>query len=403
MTPAGFAKRRYTPQTFARALADVAAHMPDLRRAARDRLVSRAFAEKIMLAVTQVNDCPYCSFAHTRWALAEGVTPEEIERLAAGAVEAFPPHEAVALCFAQHYAESGGNPDPGAWARLVDFYGEDAARAIMAYIRMITMGNLLGNTFDYVVHRVAGYARPGVRRRRATADGGRLGGLFPRASLWERERRPDVSGDEEKAQDESANSIPGPPWAPAQIGFRRLRMADLPRMHRWLNAPHVRAWYDKGGYTYADVVAKYAPRIRRQAPTDPYTILYGGRPIGYIQTYRIADYPGYAAQVQVEAGAAGVDLFIGEAAYMRRGLGRLIMAAFLKEVVFEQSDAVSCIVDPDIANVPAIRMYESAGFKPVKRVGATAPGEPGAENLVMRISREEVLAAPAFEREQAVQ
>ncbi|MCZ7542042.1 MAG: GNAT family N-acetyltransferase [Anaerolineae bacterium] len=337
-----------------------------------------------MLAVTQVNDCLYCNFAHTRWALAEGVTPEEIERLAAGAVEAFPPHEAVALCFAQHYAESGGNPDPGAWARLVDFYGEDAARAIIAYIRMITMGNLLGNTFDYVVHRVAGYVRPGARRRRATADGGRLGGGEVKARQF-------------------ADSIPGPPWASAQIGFRRLRMADLPRMRRWLNAPHVRAWYDKGGYTYADVVAKYAPRIRRQAPTDPYTILYGGRPIGYIQTYKIADYPGYAAQVQVEAGAAGVDLFIGEAAYMHRGLGRLIMAAFLKEVVFEQSDAVSCIVDPDIANVPAIRMYESAGFKPVKRVGATAPGEPGAENLVMRISREEVLATPAFEREQAVQ
>lgn len=156
MAPARFNKRVYTPRSFARALRDVLAHLPDTAQAARGGRVGRAFAEKIMLAVTQVNGCVYCDYAHTRWALASGVSPEEIKRLAAGDLGGFAESEAVALMFAQHVAERGGQPNPTAWARLADYYGEETARDIMAYIRMIMMGNLLGNTSDYLIYRLTG-------------------------------------------------------------------------------------------------------------------------------------------------------------------------------------------------------------------------------------------------------
>ena len=53
-------------------------------------------------------------------------------------------------------------------------------------------------------------------------------------------------------------------------------------------------------------------------PTSCYITLYAGQPVGYIQAYLIADYPEYAEALGVEVGAAGVDLFIGEEAYVHR-------------------------------------------------------------------------------------
>lgn len=154
--PARFNKRIYTVTSFRAAVRDIFDHLDDLRAAARGGRVSRAFAERIMLAVTQVNGCRYCNWGHTRAALSSGVTTEEIQSIMERDFAALDPHEVTALAFAQHYAESGGSPDPAAWQRLVETYGADGARDIMAYIRMITLGNLLGNTFDALLSRVVG-------------------------------------------------------------------------------------------------------------------------------------------------------------------------------------------------------------------------------------------------------
>ena len=156
-----FDKRIYTIATFRRALDELFVHLPELRAALRGGRVSKPFAERIMLAVTQVNGCRYCHYGHARAALAAGVTPAEIQHLIAGELGRLPADEVIALTFAQHYAETEGNPDPAAWQRLVDTYGPETARDIMAYIRMITLGNLLGNTFDALLYRLT--LRPTAR------------------------------------------------------------------------------------------------------------------------------------------------------------------------------------------------------------------------------------------------
>jgi AhpD family alkylhydroperoxidase len=151
-----FDKRIYRPRTLIADLKEMIAHMDDLRAAARADRVDRAFAERIMLAVTEVNGCRYCSYAHTRVALQAGVTEDELQSLKVGDFDSLPDEQRVALLFAQHYAEQGGNPDPETRQRLVATYGEKTARDILAYIRMITIGNLLGNTFDAILSRFAG-------------------------------------------------------------------------------------------------------------------------------------------------------------------------------------------------------------------------------------------------------
>ncbi|MHB1415212.1 MAG: carboxymuconolactone decarboxylase family protein [Chloroflexota bacterium] len=156
MRTTGFSRRIFTLGSFFASIGAILRHREALRAAGRDGRVDKRFAEKIMLAVTQVNGCRYCNYGHTRAALKAGVTDAELQRLLAGEVGAFPEREAVALAFAQHYAEQAGHPDPEAWGRVVDYYGPDTARDIMAYIRMISFGNLFGNTFDAFLSRLAG-------------------------------------------------------------------------------------------------------------------------------------------------------------------------------------------------------------------------------------------------------
>jgi hypothetical protein len=90
-----------------------------------------------------------------------GVPESKLQRLMAGDLGSFPPHEAVGLAFAQHYAESQGQIDPATWQRLVETYGEETAQDTMPYLRMITFGNLYGNTFDALLSRLAGKPAPG--------------------------------------------------------------------------------------------------------------------------------------------------------------------------------------------------------------------------------------------------
>ena len=181
---------------------------------------------------------------------------------------------------------------------------------------------------------------------------------------------------------------------PDKIAFRELRLDDLATIHRWLNAEHVRRWYSFTPVSYEAVVAKYGPRIRGEAPTRPYLILYDGAPIGYIQTYRLADWPAYSTPLEIDEPAAGLDLYIGEPAYLGRGLAAPLIRRFLAEIVFAAADVVSCIVDPDPANTVALRAYARAGFRYLKTVAVPGQAQP---EYLLRIGRADLAAAPAAE------
>jgi AhpD family alkylhydroperoxidase len=116
----------------------------------RGELIDTAFRERLMLAVTAVNGCGYCSYAHARQALAEGIDSGEVEALQDGVVENSPREEVPALLYAQHWAETAGKIDPAARERIIETYDEGTVKAIELALQTIQMGNLLGNTMDYV-------------------------------------------------------------------------------------------------------------------------------------------------------------------------------------------------------------------------------------------------------------
>jgi RimJ/RimL family protein N-acetyltransferase len=174
---------------------------------------------------------------------------------------------------------------------------------------------------------------------------------------------------------------------PRGISFRRLRASDLDLMHRWLNAPHVRRWWYAEGSSYAEIEEHYLPAIEGREATKPFVILHRGEPIGYVQSYLISaeDDETYSSLVDVED-SAGVDLFIGEAEYLYRGLGQHVIRRFLSEHVLSEPGIAVCVIGPEPKNIAAIRAYEKAGFRFFKTI--QVPGEPEPEYL-MKLTRRE--------------
>jgi AhpD family alkylhydroperoxidase len=117
--------------------------------------ISDAFRERLMLAVTAVDGCRYCSYFHAKQALKSGVTTAEISQLLSGDVDNCPEEETVAVIYAQHWAETDAHPDPESVRKLQQTYGIEKAESIHLMLRMIRLGNLLGNSWDYLLYRIS--------------------------------------------------------------------------------------------------------------------------------------------------------------------------------------------------------------------------------------------------------
>ena len=128
----------------------------DLKRARKSGSLTEKLQERVMLAVTSVNKCAMCSYAHTEMALKAGLSDEEIRGYVEGDFPDVPPEESKAVLFGQYYAERRGVPDADVWAELVAAYGQDLAMGILGAARMIMMGNAMGIVFGSVSGRLHG-------------------------------------------------------------------------------------------------------------------------------------------------------------------------------------------------------------------------------------------------------
>ncbi len=81
-----FRRRIYrTPAAFLADFRYMIERRASIRRAMRE-LISPAFRERLMLAVTEVNGCRYCSYYHAREALKSGISGAELAALLAGQI-----------------------------------------------------------------------------------------------------------------------------------------------------------------------------------------------------------------------------------------------------------------------------------------------------------------------------
>lgn len=150
---------------------------------------------------------------------------------------------------------------------------------------------------------------------------------------------------------------------PADLVFRPVREADLPLLRDWMEGAHWRQWWGNADTEIGHIHDMIAGRDT----TRPYLFCFDGRPVGYIQVWAIADNlvepwlteaPWMTA---VPRDCVGVDLSIGPADHLGQGLGTAALTAFV--ALLRAEGRGSIVIDPDPANLRAIRSYEKAGFR----------------------------------------
>jgi len=153
-----FEKRITSTKLFYSYLVDLIGNIGNLRNA--KKRLDKQFQNKILLAVTQVNGCRYCSYLHTKHALESGMSEEEIKSLLAGEVGDVNNDETIALMFAKHYAETQANPDKESVQKLFEKYTEQKASDIISVIQVIMVGNIHGISLDLLQGRLKGKSDP---------------------------------------------------------------------------------------------------------------------------------------------------------------------------------------------------------------------------------------------------
>lgn len=144
--------------------------------------------------------------------------------------------------------------------------------------------------------------------------------------------------------------------------FKPLDFSDLALMHVWFNKPHVERWYSKRKWTYVQLENKLTPYITGQNHIRGFVVMYNKKPLGYIQYYPAYRFlkKDYGLKQRIHK-TAGIDLFIGEEAFLGKGISKKMLLSFLYEIV--RKEYLYCIVDPDVENEVALNFYTSCGFK----------------------------------------
>jgi aminoglycoside 6'-N-acetyltransferase len=162
-----------------------------------------------------------------------------------------------------------------------------------------------------------------------------------------------------------------------QIRFVPLNEQHLTLLQHWLNTEHVAMWWSKDkAWTHAEIEKKYRTYLQgykmsgnEAKPLQAFIIECANNPMGYIQYYDVNDFAreGYDLP-QLKGKIAAIDFYIGEKQYLNKSLGLVVLKQFINTYI--ESSYTGVFVDPDTANVGAIRTYENCGFEVVKQLSS---------------------------------
>jgi AhpD family alkylhydroperoxidase len=141
--------------------------------------------EEVMLAVAQANECRWCSLAHRRWALAEGITDDELAAIDGQDPERFDRRTWTAIAWAQARTRADLEPVPEELdAALARHYGEDERADLDLVTQVMGLANRSANTFDALLARLRGRPQPGSRLRDELALGSIVALSIPPVALY---------------------------------------------------------------------------------------------------------------------------------------------------------------------------------------------------------------------------
>ena len=148
------------------------------------------------------------------------------------------------------------------------------------------------------------------------------------------------------------------------ISFRPIRRDDFADIVRWHEAPHAARWFADGPRGLAGVEACLGPCIDGEDPTKVFVVLIDGTSAGYAQHYLVEDDPPYREAVGADATSAAIDFIIGDEAMTGKGLGPLMLARFIRDIVLPAYPWVRRVIaSPDARNERSLRTLEKVGFR----------------------------------------
>lgn len=149
-------KRKFGAGEMYRAFVMIPGAAAKMIRNKRKKLLDKDFIERLQLAVTEVNGCAACSYAHTYMALRQGISNEEINSFLSGDSQFIRQDEAKAILFAQHLADSRSFPKADAWESVISEYGKEKAAIIYSAAQIMHAGNIYGIPFSAFISRLKG-------------------------------------------------------------------------------------------------------------------------------------------------------------------------------------------------------------------------------------------------------
>lgn len=146
-----------------------------------------------------------------------------------------------------------------------------------------------------------------------------------------------------------------------RVTVRAMTRGDLPDVTRWRQTDHLHRWWASDGEPTAERVAEqYGPSIDGMTPTRMWIAEVNGRSVGFLQDYRIGDYPDYAV-LGPDPEGIGVDYALSEE-WSGRGLGAQVLWAWMIRARHRFPDATTFFAAPDHRNTASLRMLAKAGF-----------------------------------------
>ena len=139
--------------------------------------------------------------------------------------------------------------------------------------------------------------------------------------------------------------------------LRPMTDADLPMLALWLDTPAAREWWGAPDAQLALITEDLPNPLM-----DQRIACLNAVPFGYLQSYPTAAWPApHLADFPPDTRA--VDCFIGLPALLNQGHGATMLRLYALHLRAEGCPDV--LIDPDPANLRAIRSYRRAGFRDV--------------------------------------